>query len=51
MKFKVIADLDWVSGYLRYGHMEGIVDVDSEEELEALIESGSINDYLDLVIT
>lgn len=50
MKFKVTADLDWVSGYLRYGHMEGVVDVESEEELEALIESGSIKDYLDLVI-
>lgn len=50
MKFKVTADLDWVSGYLRYGHLEGIVNVESEEELEVLIESGSINDYLDLVI-
>lgn len=50
MKFNVTADLDWVSGYLRYGHLEGIVDVESEEELETLIESGDIKDYLDLVV-
>lgn len=50
MKFNITADLDWVAGHLRYGHLEGIVDVTSEEELEALIESGDIKDYLDLVV-
>ena len=50
MKFNVTADLDWVSGYLRYGHLEGIVDVTSEEELKALIDSGAIRDYLDIVV-
>lgn len=50
MKFFVTADVDWVMGYLRYGHMEGTVEVESEEELKAMIESGSINDYLDLVV-
>lgn len=50
MKFNVTADLDWVSGHLRYGHLEGIVDVESEEELDALIESGDIKHYLDLVV-
>lgn len=50
MKFNVTADLDWVSGHLRYGHLEGIVDVESEEELEALIDSGDITEYLDLIV-
>lgn len=35
---------------MRYGHLEGIVDVGSEEELDALIESGDIKHYLDLVV-
>ena len=50
MKFNVTADLDWVSGHLRYGHLEGIVDVGSEEELDALLETGDIKHYLDLVV-
>ena len=50
MKFFVTADVDWVQGYLKYGHMEGTVEVESEEELEAMIESGTINDYLDLMV-
>lgn len=50
MKFFVTADVDWIMGYLRYGHMEGTVEVESEEELKAMIESGSINDYLDLIV-
>ena len=50
MKFNVTADLDWVSGHLRYGHLEGIVDVESEEELKALIDSDDIGDYLELII-
>lgn len=35
---------------MRYGHLEGIVDVASEEELKALIDSGAIRDYLDVVV-
>lgn len=35
---------------MRYGHLEGIVDVGSEEELESLIDSGDIKHYLDLVV-
>lgn len=50
MKFFVTADVDWVMGYLKYGHMEGIVEVESEEELENLIDSGSIIHYVDLIV-
>ena len=50
MKFNVTADLGWVSGHLRYGLLEGIVDVAAEEELKALIDSGAFRDYLDVAV-
>lgn len=50
MKFRVTRDTDYVMGHLRYGHAEGIVEVESEEELRKLIESDAIYDYLDLVV-
>lgn len=50
MKFMVTADLDWIMGYLRYGHMEGIVEVDSREELDELIYTGEIRQFLDIVV-
>lgn len=50
MKFFVTADLDWIMGYLRYGHMEGVVEVESEDELNEIIESGDIVDYLSVVV-
>ena len=31
---KINIPLDYVSGYLRYGHLEGEVELDSEEEKE-----------------
>lgn len=48
MKFFVKADVDWIMGYLKHGHMKGIVEVESEEELKDLIESGSIIHHIDL---
>lgn len=50
MKFMVTADLDWIMGYLRYGHMEGVVEVDSKEELDELIYTGEIRQFLDIVV-
>lgn len=35
--YKVYADLDYVSGYLRYGHLEGEIKCESEEELKEMI--------------
>lgn len=50
MKFAVTRDTDYVMGYLKYGHLEGVVEVESEAELRKLIDNGKIRDYLDLVI-
>lgn len=50
MKFLVTADLDYVQGHLRYGHLEGVVDVESEDELNKLIDSGEIEEYLSVVV-
>ena len=50
MKFRVTKDLEYVSGYLRYGHLEGVVEVKSQEELDELIENGSIAEYLKVVV-
>ena len=50
MKFSVYAPVDWIMGYLRYGHMEGIIEVDSKEELDELIRTGDIIDFLDIVV-
>lgn len=50
MKFRVTADLDWVSGHLRYGHLEGIVEAESEEALEIKMKNPDFRDILDLVV-
>lgn len=50
MKFMVTADLDWIMGYLKYGHMEGVVEVDSREELDKLIDTGDIVNFLNIVV-
>lgn len=50
MKFSVNIDCDYVMGHLRYGHLEGEVEAESEEKLKEMIKDGSINDYLKLVV-
>lgn len=50
MKFNVYADVDYVSGYLRYGHFEGVVEAESEEELKEMMKDKYFRDYLDLVV-
>lgn len=49
-KFLVTADLDYVTGYLRYGHLEGIVEAESEEALKEMMKDRSFIDYLDIVV-
>ena len=49
-KFKVNIPCDYIQGHLRYGHLEGIVEVASEDELKELIDSKDILDYLDVVV-
>lgn len=50
MKFRVTQDLDYVKGYLRYGHKEGIVEVETEDELNEMISSGEIFDYMSVEV-
>ena len=48
--YKVYADLDYVSGYLRYGHLEGEIKCESEEELKKMIKKGTIRHHLEVVV-
>lgn len=48
--YKVYADLDYVSGYLRYGHLEGEIKCESEEKLKEMIKNGSIRHHLEVEI-
>lgn len=50
MKFRVTQDLDYVNGFLRYGHKEGIVEVESEDELKEMIDSGKIFNYMSVEV-
>lgn len=52
MKFKIIQNCDYVQGYLRYGHLEGEIEVESKEELERMIKEKPevVQDYMELII-
>ncbi len=49
-EYKVTIPVDYVQGHLRYGHLEGIVKVENEEELKKLIESKEIDEYLSIEV-
>ena len=49
-EYKVTIPVDYVQGHLRYGHLEGIVEVENEEELKKLIESKEIDEYLSIEV-
>lgn len=49
-KFLVTADLDYVSGYLRYGHLEGIVEAESEEALKEMMKKKYFARHLDVIV-
>lgn len=49
-KFLVTADLDYVAGYFRHGHLEGIVKAESEEALKEMMKKENFTKYLDVVI-
>lgn len=44
MEFKVCKNLEYVRGYLKYGHGEVIVNAESEEEALAIAEEAFKND-------
>lgn len=50
MKFKVTADVNYVMGHLRYGHLEGIIEAKSEEELKEMLKDPDVRDDLKLVV-
>lgn len=48
-KFKVIKKCNYVQGYLRYGHLEGVFEAESKEEVEKMFADGCFDD-LDLIV-
>lgn len=48
-RFRVRQEADYVMGYLRYGHREGIIEANSLEEAKQKIEECA-EIYLDLVV-
>lgn len=49
MKFRITQDCD-AFGYLRYGHLEGVIEASSEEDAFAKIKSGEASDFLKFVL-
>ena len=50
MRFLVRADVGYVVGHLRYGHLEGEVEAESEEKLKEMMKDKYFSDWLDLVV-
>ena len=50
MKFRVTRDLDYIMGHLRYGHLEGIVEANSEDELKEMMEQKHFDYTLNVVV-
>lgn len=49
-KFKVSQEADYVTGHLRYGHREGVIEADSVEDALDKLKNKGYTDYLDLVV-
>ena len=49
-KFRVTQDTDYVVGYLRYGHREGVIEADSKEDALNKLKNEGYTDYLDFVL-
>lgn len=49
-KFMVTQECDYVTGYLRYGHFEGIIEANSLEEAKKIMEEKGSHDFLSLVV-
>lgn len=50
MKFRVSADVGYVMGHLRYGHLERVFEVESEEQLKEMMKDPDFKYNLELVI-
>lgn len=49
-KFRVSQEADYVTGHLRYGHREGIIEADSKEDVLNKLNNEGYTDYLDLKV-
>lgn len=49
-KFIVSQEADCVSGYLRYGHREGVIEADDKEDALNKLHNEGYTDYLELVV-
>ena len=49
-KFKVRQDADYLVGYLRYGHREGVIEANSVEDVINKLQNDGCIDYLGLVV-
>ena len=49
-KFMVTQECDYVTGYLRYGHFEGIIEANSLEDAKKIMEEKGSHDLLSLVV-
>ncbi len=49
-KFKVSQEADYITGHLRYGHREGVIEANSKEDALDKLKNKGYTDYLDLKV-
>lgn len=49
-KFKVSQRTDCITGHLRYGHREGVIEADSKEDALDKLKNKGYTDYLDFIV-
>ena len=50
MRVRIKIPVGWMQGHLRYGHLEGELEVSSQEQLNKLLSDEALMDYLDVVV-
>lgn len=49
-KFKVSQEADYITGHLRYGHREGVIEANSKEDALDKLKNKGYTYYLDLKV-
>ena len=49
-KFKVSQEANYITGHLRYGHREGVIEANSKEDALDKLKNKGYTDYLDLKV-
>ena len=49
-KFKISQEADYITGHLRYGHREGVIEANSKEDALDKLKNKGYTDYLDLKV-